>query len=206
MHTIKFDDINEGDLITFQRRTKNKETVKQLGFVSRTNKASDANNAPIESIEIYPVVDVANAPNVRFKKSPIPQEQTEKMGLEGQYILFQIPIKIDATSLAETNFIGALSDEATNSMYDTLDKWEDAAGRNLKFFKPDQLSGTGFMRFTPPSKRLTETHTAAQTPATGKQKDNPAAPKTSKTKAAKGGYKAPRPNGHFPDDAWDIAP
>ena len=208
MKTITFNEISEGEFITFSRQTKNKETVQQLGFVSRTNATNDTDESPLENIEVYLAVEAANAPKVRFDSTAIPQEETEQLGLKGQYIIFQIPIRIQPDDLAEPLSLGTLSDNTTSQIYEILDDWEDKAGRNLKFFRPNQLAGTGFNRFTPPTKSLTETHTDKSAPAadTKQTKTSPASTPPAKAATSKGGYKAPRPNYHYPDDAWDIAP
>lgn len=158
MNDADVQSVKEGDLITFQRKTKAtagkpSELVNQLGFVSRLNTEDGTASTPTASLNIYILTKDDQKPNISVTSKGLPEEKTREIGLDAKYRIYNVPLKVDATAFTDgqTQKLDDLSPQLVSGIQKLIKTWEEKAGTKLNFKEPNRLAGTGFMRFTPPA-------------------------------------------------------
>lgn len=172
MNDVDVQSVKEGDLITFQRKTKAtagkpSELVNQLGFVSRLNTEDGTASTPTASLNIYILTEDDQKPNISVTSKGLPEEKTREIGLDAKYRIYNVPLKVDATAFTDgqTQKLDDLSPKMVSGIQKLIKTWEEKAGTKLNFKEPNRLAGTGFMRFTPPAPQsLSATMEAAAAP------------------------------------------
>ena len=209
---------NTGEIIAFTRVNKDRNTILQLGVVNNFNNTDDEEN--LLSVEVLPITKKADAPNVNQQTFDITEPDIlRKTGFEEPMTVHGIGITLEVSKEIEIVRLGAFDEETAEKIYAFADEAEATKSR-LFGLPPERLKGTGFPRIDQKtidtlSSKLASSRTK-QFNTTTPQKTAPPAEKPAKAEKdtsttiqrglspTTGKFTANRPNGHYPEDSWDI--
>jgi len=187
------EDINTGQLILFTRPQKDGTPVLQIGFV---NDVIENDDNTVNTVQVMPLIESKDAPKIPSETFEITERTAQYCGLDTPHLVLPMGINIPASDFpnAKVQKIGFINERIANQIHDLADK---VANLKPNFF---QLSPSFLGKITLPHHKpesLTSRF-SAPTPSRA-EPSNDAAPKSGTSL-----WRAPRPNGHSPDDAWDI--
>ncbi len=138
-------DIEEDDMIAFQRTNKDGTTVSLLGFVSRIQLSKD--KTEIESLELLPMAPSNEAPNLKDVNAyqVFEEKDLQCSGLDVPHTVYGMSFKVTPEEFENgtTPRLGYLHQKVAQKICDFADD-EQEVSPNYFNLHPDVVAGIGF--------------------------------------------------------------